>query len=462
MDRSTIKSYLDRRMEMAPGTKIQYGHPSPRFWAAREAPLPEILEPLDPARDLALYVHIPFCVPTEPADCGFCLFAREDLAGYAVVQDYVDSLLLELDQYAAVTGRRTLQSVYFGGGTPNILKAPEVRQLFGRIHDLFDLTEETEVTFEGYPVLFTLELLELLHELGCNRISLGVQTLDPQLLRHSGRHAARKETLQAIQFCAEHSIRCSADLITGWFDQTADDVVADAEQLINWGVTGICNHLLAVSGDSAFAQRADQLPSRATMAEAFLRARQRMLDLGFRADSYCDYASETVPVVRYLDMYRNVLANDRIGVGYGANSLLAGTPDRPGRTWKNVASLPLYRDRVRAGTATVESCFDFEAEDLALLYVLKGLEGSPFLTEAGYAEHFGGDLRRDFEPWWDVLEEETWLEWNDGAPLLTGLGLYFTATIQRCLAEPRNRVLRERAGPGHRLGVISSTGVTGP
>jgi oxygen-independent coproporphyrinogen-3 oxidase len=462
MDRSTIKEYLDSRTELAPGTKIQYGHPSPRFWEPQSSPIAGLLECLGPARGLALYVHIPFCVPTEPSDCGFCLFAREDLAGYDVVRDYVDSLLLELDQCAAVTGRRSLQSLYFGGGTPNILKPAEIRRLFARIHDHFDLTEETEVTFEGYPVLFTAELLELLLELGCNRISLGVQTLDPNLLRHSGRHPARKETIEAIRFCAEHSIRCSADLITGWFDQTAEDVVADAEQLIDWGVTGICNHLLAVSGDSEFGRRADQLPSSEMMAEAFLAARTRMLDLGFRADSYCDYASETQPVVRYLDMYRDILSNDRIGIGYGANSLLAGTPERPGRTWKNVASLPLYRERVRSGAGPAESGFDFEREDLVLLYVLKGLEGSPFLTEAGYAERFGGELRADFQAWWDVLEEKGWLHWNDGAPLLTGLGLYFTATIQRCFAEPRNRALRQRAGSSHRLGVISSTGVTGP
>lgn len=454
MERAEITAYLDERTALAPGTKIQYGHPSPRFWARRQGHLAELLEPTVEERPLALYVHIPFCLPTKPADCGFCLFAKEDLGRYDEVRDYIDTLLLEIDQVAAITGRRELGSLYFGGGTPNTLKAPEIRRLFARVHDRFEVTADTEVTFEGYPLLFTPERLELLREVGVNRISLGVQTLNPELLKHSGRHLALKETIYAIDFCAEHGIRCNADLITGWFDQTVEDVVSDAEQLIAWGVTGICNHLLAIAGDSAFARRADALPSSELMAEAFLTSRQRMLELGFRADSYCDYAAPAVPVVRYLDMYRDVLANDRLGVGYGANSVLAGTAEHPGRTWRNVDTLGGYRSRVRAETSAVDTCFEFEREDLVLLHVLKGLEGTPYLSAEGYRARFGSDLRADFAATWDVLEGRGWLDWNDGHPLLTGMGIYFSATVQRSLAEPRNRVLRQGGGAAQRLAVL--------
>ncbi len=448
MNRNEIRTYLDTRRLQAPGTKIQYGHPSPRHWQQTTVSLSSLLQPLQSDRALALYVHIPFCVPTEPSACGFCLFAREDLSQYAIVEDYVETLLLELSQIAEVTGRRTLSSLYFGGGTPNVLKDREIRRLFARVHELFEVTPETEVTFEGYPPLFTSERLETLYEVGCNRISLGVQTLDKELLSASGRAAARQLTVDAIRFCVERGIRCNADLITGWFGQTPADVVGDAQQLIQWGVTGICNHLLAVAGDSEFSHRVSELPPTEVMVQAFLAGRDKMLELGFRADGYTDYSAPDRPPVRYLEMYRDVFQSDRIGAGYGANSLLLGTLDRPGRTWKNVASLGEYRDRVRSGVATVQSSFEFEVRDMKLLYVLKGLEGTPWLSSAVYERRFGSALRQDFAAWWDVLEEQGWMEWTGGDPRLRGEGLYYTALIQRCLSEPRNRQLRERSPRG--------------
>jgi len=454
MNPSEIRRYLDARSAQAPGTKIQYGHPSPRFWSPSSSRLDDLLSPVHPDRDLALYVHIPFCVPTEPSACGFCLFAREDLGPYAVVQDYVDTLLLELEQTAALTGRRTLGALYFGGGTPNVLKDRCIRRLFARIHELFVVTPSTEVTFEGYPPLFTQERLETLRDVGCTRISLGVQTLDPELLSASGRAVARQQTIQAITFCAQHGIRCNADLITGWFNQTPADVVRDAEQLIDWGVTGICNHLLAVAGDSAFSHRAAELPPTAVMIEAFLAARDAMLERGFRADGYTDYSAPDRPPVRYLEMYRDVFGSDRIGVGYGANSLLLGTLEQPGHTWKNVADLAVWRERVRAGRATADTVFAFAPIDMKLLHVLKGLEGTPWLDEATYAERFGASLREDFAAWWQEFEARGWLQWAGGSPQLVGEGLYYTALVQRSLSEPRNRTLRALRPTGGRRSLV--------
>lgn len=444
-----IRAYLDEHERLAPGTKIQYGHPSPRFWHAWDRPLDELVEPLRRERPLSLYLHVPFCPPTDPPACGFCLFAREDFRSHEVVAAYCRDLLAELEQMAAALGdRRTLYSVYFGGGTPNLMRPEEIVAAMDSVRRCFDLDERTEVTFEGYPTLFTPERLEACLAAGVTRISVGVQQLDPRLLRFSGRRHEPEDTRAVVEFCRRHGLRCSVDLITGWFEQTADDVVGDVEQLAAWGVTGIVNHPLTLAGDSPFGRRAAELPDQDVQCEAFLAARRRMLELGFRADSYTDYARREVSVVRYLHAYRNLLDHDRVGVGYGANSLLAGTMEEPGRTWVNVADLDLYGRRVRARRAAVASGFAFTAEDLQLLYVLKGLEGEPYLRADAYAERFGGDLARDFAPWWEVLTERGWLEWRDGGPRLIGRGVFYTAMVQRCLSEPRNRVLRAASQAG--------------
>ena len=164
MDRQQIEQYLDRSLSRTPGTKIQYGHPSPRYWSKSDLDLPELLAPSRPERQFALYLHIPFCVPTEPGACGFCLFAREDFESYPLVRRYVDSLIREIARVASITGRRKLDCVYYGGGTPNLLRGPEIKRLFEAVATYFEVTDDTEITFEGYPPLFTQERLEALAE----------------------------------------------------------------------------------------------------------------------------------------------------------------------------------------------------------------------------------------------------------------------------------------------------------
>ena len=181
--------------------------------------------------------------------------------------------------------------------------------------------------------------------------------------------------------------------------------------------------------------------------KTFLTARDHLHKLGFRADSYTDYCRSTLPPVRFLDMYRDALRNDRVGVGYGANSLLAGTLAQPGHTFRNVEGVGPYDARVQGGGSCAESIFRFSREDLRLLFVLKGLEGTPYLDAREYKAMFGTDLVTDLAPWWQALEVRGWLEWKGTSPMLVGEGVFYTSTVQRCISELRNRELRALAAP---------------
>jgi oxygen-independent coproporphyrinogen III oxidase len=450
-DAESIAAYLEKYMERQPGTKIQYGHPSPRFWEHREAQFPELLSALTPGRALTLYLHIPFCPPTDPPACGFCLFAREDFTAYGLVVKYVDYLLRELDQYHERLGRRKLRAIYFGGGTPNILKPQEARRIFQKIHECFEVPASAEVTLEGTPALFTMDRLEAYAEVGVNRLSIGAQMLKPHLIKYSGRKQRPEQIKRAVEFCTEHKMSCNVDLITGWFEQTPQDLVDDIDCLADWGVTDMVNHPLTLQGGSAFAEHQDKLPPVDVTCRSFLVARERLLERGYRADSYTDYRRSDLPVVQYLELYRDILNNDRIGVGYGANTLMAGTLDKPGHTYKNAAGFVEYYEGVDKGTC-VDGIFKFNAEDLRLLYVLKGLEGAPYLRASAYKETFGSDLHDDFAPWWEALQKRNWLVWGNAgeSPKLVGEGVFYMSTIQRSISEPRNAVLR---GGEARLGV---------
>ncbi|MCO4771742.1 MAG: coproporphyrinogen III oxidase family protein [Deltaproteobacteria bacterium] len=450
MDQQQIEKYLDGSLSRTPGTKIQYGHPSPRYWEKSDLDLPDLLAPMRPERQLSLYLHIPFCVPTEPGACGFCLFAREDFESYPLVRRYVDSLVREIERVASLTGRRKVDCVYYGGGTPNLLRGPEIKRIFEAVATSFIVTDDTEITFEGYPPLFTQERLEALAEVGCNRISLGIQTLQPDLLPESGRTQDLAQIESTLRFAADHGMRANVDLITGWFGQTPESIIKDVDTLLDWGATGLVNHPLMIVGDSDFARRAEQLPDVPAQARTFDAARIRLLERGFRMDSYTDYTAPDQRCVRYLELYRDILNTDRIGVGYGANSLIAGTEFAPGSTWANLRSIGAWQAGVDEGRTVIDDRYAFSADDLKVLYLLKGLEGFPWLDAADYSRRFGGDLKRDYAPFWEAFEARGWLRWEGDSPRLRGDGIFYTATVQRVLAEPRVQQLRTSRGMGAR------------
>src|SRR5260221_571042 len=122
-----------------------------------------------------LYVHVPFCA----AKCHYCAFYSE--AGSAEkMGDYVDALLLELDRYTAQLVPKT---VFFGGGTPSLLPAALMRRILEKI----PAAHATEWTVECNPSTVSTEKAKLFREFGVNRISMGVQALDDDVLDMIGR-----------------------------------------------------------------------------------------------------------------------------------------------------------------------------------------------------------------------------------------------------------------------------------
>jgi oxygen-independent coproporphyrinogen-3 oxidase len=452
MDLAAVRHYIGEHKEAQPGTKIQYGHPSPRFWKPVALTAARVRELRQPERQLFLYLHIPFCPKTDPPACGFCLFAREDFTGYPAVVKYLDYLERELALHAPLFAGETIDCVYFGGGTPNVLRPRDYERIMTAVRQNLQLKPGAEVTLEGVPQLFDGERIAAMAEAGITRASVGAQQLKEELLQYSGRQQTAEQVLYAIEESHRHGLSVNVDLICGWFDQTEQDLEDDLQQLIPLAPESIVIHPLTLAGPSHFAQEKARLPATSETCATFMRGRRLLEQHGYWGSSYTDYMLRNPPrgpeETKYLRFYRDFLRYDRLGIGYGANSLFAGTATAPGITWRNIDQTNSYYDQVDAGTLPVLEGFVFSHEDVRLLYVLKGLEGTPLLNASAYRQAFGGDLERDFEPYWNGLRETGWLEvGDDGTYRLVGDGVFYTPMIQRCLSEDRNAELRRQASP---------------
>jgi oxygen-independent coproporphyrinogen-3 oxidase len=131
---------------------------------------------------LGLYLHIPFCAKKCPY-CDFNTYAGLD----DQFQQTVDALCAEMERWQAVVAGRTVETIFLGGGTPTILSAAQLTQLFAAVKGAFALSSTCEITCEANPGTVDRDKFETLRALGVNRLSIGVQSFQPQELQFLGR-----------------------------------------------------------------------------------------------------------------------------------------------------------------------------------------------------------------------------------------------------------------------------------
>lgn len=197
--------------------------------------------------DCSLYISIPFC----PSRCSYCSFVSQAVeTENKLIDKYVELLCRELARVGEklrLNGLRLL-TVYFGGGTPGILSAEQLRLLTGCVADHFDLSALEEYTVEvGRPDTVLPEKLYALREANVDRISINPQTMNDEVLRHVGRRHTAQQTIDAYRLAREAGFPCiNMDLIAGLPGDTLPSFENTLEQLIDLSPENITVHTLSL------------------------------------------------------------------------------------------------------------------------------------------------------------------------------------------------------------------------
>ena len=206
------------------GSYFVSNYPAYSFWtreAAQDAQA--ILDKAPkPGTTLGLYTHIPFC----RRRCHFCYFKVYTDKNAQQIAGYVDTVLSELERYAAkpFIGGRKPNFIYFGGGTPSYLSTTQLLQLTDGMKALLPWDEVEEVTFECEPGTLTEHKINVLKEIGVTRLSLGIENFADELLRLNGRAHESKEIRRAYGFAQAAGFpQINIDLISGMLGETEDN-----------------------------------------------------------------------------------------------------------------------------------------------------------------------------------------------------------------------------------------------
>ena len=219
-DLQAVHAFVEKQRRRRQSNKVLHGHPSPVHWLERNLVMDDVLRARERAnrdirKQINLYVGTPYCLPTDPDRCGFCLFPSEIYTGHRQLDEYLGYLEREGDLFRDHFAGTELASIYFGGGTSNLYKADQYPRLMDVVRGVFDIPPHIEVTLEGIPQTFSHDKLLGMKQSGMNRISMGVQQLDDELIKASGRKQRAEQVYCTLESCDALGLPASVDLIFG-------------------------------------------------------------------------------------------------------------------------------------------------------------------------------------------------------------------------------------------------------
>jgi oxygen-independent coproporphyrinogen-3 oxidase len=298
-----------------------------------------------------IYVHIPFCARI----CPYCAFYK-DLLDRSQTSRFCEALLreLELNESRRRTGdRRSLlrpSTIYFGGGTPTALNIAQLELLLRGFHERLELSQLVEWTIEANPGSVSVRKAALLKKFGVNRISLGVQSWDDELLRLLGREHNAQQAEESFRILRDAGFtNVNVDLMFGLPGQTDDQWRATLEKTIALQPEHISTYCLTYEEDTEFFLRHARGEFRQDAdadGEFFEMTLAILEDAGYEHYEISNYARPGFESVHNRAYW---LGKDYLGIGPSAVST-SGM-----QRWQNVSDYRAYIDRALAGQSPRES-----------------------------------------------------------------------------------------------------------
>ncbi len=351
---------------------------------------------------LGIYVHVPFCI----RKCPYCDFYSEDDWDADKKSRLVRALCREIDIQGAHYRRqekRKLTSIYFGGGTPTLLDADEFSRIMEHIGTFFKITTRTEISMECNPASADTQKLEAYKKSGLNRLSIGVQSFDPAVLKTLGRVHSPEDAVASVDKARKAGIRnISLDLMFGVPGQSFTSWIRTVEKAISLKPKHLSLYSLEFMDGTPFekARQAGELTETAPEADRLMyeSALRLLEEAGLHQYEISNTATERHQCrhnLGYWDM------SQYLGIGPSAHSFLEHV------RFSNVADLTEYINAIERdsagkgmylgtsnalGSLAVDSFVKNTYRDNAAEYLFTGLRKNVGISRKAFIERFGKDI----------------------------------------------------------------------
>lgn len=266
-----------------------------------------------------IYIHIPFCV----SKCRYCDFVSFPCETEAKKR-YVDALIHEMAIAAKELPEKQYDTVFIGGGTPSTLELGEIMRIMAALHDNFSIAENAEITIEANPGTLDVWKLAEYRECGINRLSMGLQSVNPHILKALGRIHTPDDFLNSLNMAkAAGFTNINADLMYGLPEQSTEDLLAAIAVAAGAGVTHISAYSLIVEENTPLYFDINGgsvlLPGEDEAFEMYEKSKEMLESLGFHRYEISNYAKEGYESRHNLNYWNN---GEYVGLGLNSHSAM--------------------------------------------------------------------------------------------------------------------------------------------
>lgn len=362
---------------------------------------------------VGLYVHIPFCLK-KCNYCDFCSYASIDAE---LRRKYIDALVLEILSYK--DKGLSVDTLFFGGGTPSLLSDEEFLRIVSAIRNSFTILTDAEFTLEANPKTLTREKLECYTSAGVNRISIGLQSIHENELKKLGRIHNFDDFLESYRIVRECGIdNVNIDLMYGIPEQTKDSFARTLDKIISISPEHISLYGLIIEEGTPFYEQRDFLPvpTEDDECDMYYMAAQRLARDGFSHYEISNYAKPGFECRHNLKYWK---CREYIGVGVAAHSCFVG--ERFSRADQITEYVKDFSKKQEKVTLTPDS--------QSYEYVMLGLRLSTGISLSDFSLRFNCDFLDGRRQTIDRLVDSGLIRLSEDRLALTERGMYVSNSI---------------------------------
>ncbi len=276
---------------------------------------------------LALYVHFPWCV----RKCPYCDFNSHERHGEIPEERYIDALLADLESDLPRVWGRPVRSIFLGGGTPSLFSPEAIERLLAGVRARVALVPDAEITLEANPGTVETERFRGYRAAGVNRLSIGIQSFQPEQLQKLGRIHGRDEALAAAQAARAAGFdNFNLDLMFGLPQQTLDEALADLRTALALHPAHLSVYQLTLEPNTLFHAQPPELPDEDVLAAMQEALQAELADSGLAQYEVSAYAHAGYRCRHNLNYWQY---GDYLGIGAGAHAKITDA-DGVTRLWK--------------------------------------------------------------------------------------------------------------------------------
>ena len=353
-----------------------------------------------------VYVHIPYCVK-KCAYCDFCSVPRDETA-----EAYPDALCREIElSRDRLPYEGPVPSVFFGGGTPTVLPAEALVRVLDTIRKTYEVRPDAEITLECNPGTANYADLVKLRSAGFNRLSLGLQSANDDLLKAVGRIHTYDQFLTAYRAARDAGFgNINVDLMHGLPGQTALDYLDTLQKVCDLGPEHISAYALILEeGTPLYARvRAGEiaLPDEDAVADMEDMGMAYLKEQGYGRYEVSNFARPGCECRHNL-----IYWNDEPYLGFGVAAHSSARGQGEWLRWSNTESIPEYLRKLRRGRLPTAETLHIDRREEMFEVIMLGLRKVNGIPRQAFLDRFGLPLEKAFPDAWLNVQANGW--WSD-------------------------------------------------